>query len=336
VDDNEKVSAKTNLEQELLNPDKLFRTIVRIKKEALPLVPLWGAFLFKKAITSIVGDPGAGKTTFGYELGGSLCLGRPYLDIPSEEPVKMLFMDLESADSLVSSRSTLVFQDTEVPNFYVYNSPDFYLNQIFQVAVDFCKSKEINLIAIDNQTTAFATRDENDNAEAAKQMKIVRKFANMVNAAVILFHHTSKANLPGTRKGTGAFARARLADICLNVNVVDEEHKDIICLEMSKNRFDDTDKVLWYLKKEEGKFVRTDPPLGTYGEPKVNTMIYKASAEVINILKNGSKGELLKFQAVVAEMTLRGYNENQTDHAVRKLKQQNRIWSPQYGYVSIK
>jgi len=334
VDEVEK-QGKAELQQEVLDKSKLYRPLWKVKKEALPLEPLWGVFLFKKAITSIVGDPGSGKTTMGYNLGGTLCLGKPYLDIPADEPVNMLYMDFESADSLVSSRASFVFGETEIPNFYIYNSPDFYLSQVLKETIDFCRENKINLLAIDNQTTAFATRDENDNAEAARQMKLVRMLANAIDSSIILFHHTSKANLSGTRKGSGAFARARLADICLNINLVDEEKRDIVYLEMSKNRFDDEDKVLWYLKKEKGQFIRTEPPLGTFGEPQVNTMIYRASAEVLSILKNGSKEEPMKFQAIVAEMTKRGFNESWADHAVRKLKQQNRVCSPRFGFIAI-
>ena len=59
--------------EEVLDKEQLFRTIDKVRKQARPLEPLWGAFLFKKSITSIVGDPGAGKTTLGYDLANSLC-----------------------------------------------------------------------------------------------------------------------------------------------------------------------------------------------------------------------------------------------------------------------
>lgn len=343
VDETENQDNQQEQEQSnILDKARLFRSIDRIKKDAKPLQPLWGNFLYKKAITSIVGDPGAGKTTFGYELGGNLCLGKSYLDIPPEEKVSMVYMDFESADSLVASRGTIVFKETPIPNFIVYNTPDFYLTQVIGVTIEYCRENHINILAIDNQTTAFATRDENDNAEAAKQMKLIRQLANAIDAAVILFHHTSKANLSGTRKGTGAFARARLADVCVNINNVDEEKRDVIYVEMVKNRFDDSEKVLWYLKKEEGSFSRVEPPLGglSLGEARVNTMIYRATNEVLSILRNGNTPSespvQMKFHQIVSEMIKRGFSENWADMAVRKLKQQNRISSPVYGYYALR
>lgn len=320
-----------------LDTNKLFRPLERVKQEAKPLQPLWGIFLVLQAITSIVGDPGAGKTTFGYDMLGDLCRGQAYLDIPPEYPVNCLYMDFESSDSLITSRSSFVFGDTDIPNFYIYNSVDYYLTQIIQELVEFCREKEINLLVVDNQTTAFATRDENDNSEAAKQMRLLRQICNAVGCAMILFHHTSKANLSGSRKGTGAFARARLADIMLNINLIDPNDREYVYLEMVKNRFNDEDKMLWYLKKEGGQFVRTDPPLGFgAGEPSVHTTIYKAMIEVMGVLNNGVSPDGIAFKDLQSELTRRGFSSNWADHAVRRLIQQNRVFRPKYGYVAIK
>lgn len=322
-------------EEELLNPAKLFRLVAKIKREAPPVEPLWGNFLFKKGITLVVGDPGVCKTTFGYGLCGALCMGEPFLEIVPEEQVKVLYMDWESADSLIAARMNLVFGDKE-PAFHVYNSVDWFFPQIMDLASTFCREKRINLVIIDNQTTAFSTRDENDNSEAAKQMRYVRKFANMVNCAILLFHHTSKANLLGTRKGTGAFARARLADVCLNIVIPDENNKDIIKLEMVKNRQTDEEKVDWFIKRTEGKFEFIDLPAGVIGGERPNTEIYKVCVEVINVLSNGVNPEGIRFQELVQEMSTKGYNESWVDNAVRRLIKQNRVWRPKYGYCAIR
>lgn len=315
-----------------LSPEELFRPIDEIRKHAQPLEPLWGYFLFKKAITSIVGDPGICKTTFGYGLAKSLCLGEAFLDISAEESVNALYMDFESADSLVASRANLVFGDAKIPNLYIYNIVDYYLPQVSTVSLGFCVEHKINLIFVDNQSMAFNTRDENDNAEAIKQMRFVRGFANATGAAVISFHHTSKANLTGTRKGTGAFARARLADICINLDVPAEEDPDIVRLETVKNRLVD-EKVLWFIKKEEGEFRFTDPPLGISGLA-TNTMIYKAQKQMLSIM--GKNSEMVKFSKLTEEMEKAGFSPSWTDHTVRRLLQQNRIFKPEYGYYSLK
>lgn len=324
-------------EEEFFKPGELFRLIDEVITHAPPLEPLWGDFLFKKTVTSIVGDPGICKTTMGYGLAGAGCLGQPFIGINFVEPTVVLYMDFESADSLVASRASLVFGDTKIPNFYIYNALDYYLKQVAKPVIDFCQGHNVNLLFIDNQTAAFNTRDENDNSEAASQMRFIRQITQACNTATVIFHHTSKANLPGVRKGTGAFARARLADICINLDYPEEDNEDLVSFQVAKNRLVG-EKPFWYLKKEGGQFVIIDPPLGVIGKPAGDTKIYKAQEELLDIMRNNNtpSGKGVKFETLVDAMQERDFSESWTDHALRRLVLQNRIWKPGYGYYAIK
>ncbi len=313
-----------------LQPEKIFRTLATIRQQAKPLEPLWGFFLFKKAITSIIGDPGICKTTLGYGWSISLCQGKEFLGIKPDEPVRALYMDFESSDSLIVSRANLL-QVPDEPNFYIYNIVDYYLPQLSEVTIRFCRDKGINLVLIDNQSMAFNTRDENDNAEAIKQMKYIRAFTNAINCATVVFHHTSKANLPGTRKGSGAFARARLADICINIELVDEENPDIIRFQTVKNRLVD-EKVLWYLKKESGQFLFTEPPLGVSGQP-TNTKLYAAQQAILEIVDSHKE---YKHSELVELLVKREFDKNTINNAIYRLVQQGRLTKPRYGYFAKK
>lgn len=322
-----------NEEIAALKPEDLFRTLATIRKNAKPLEPLWGFLLYKKAITSIIGDPGVCKTTMGYGLTTSLCIGEPFLSIAPEEPIKGLYLDFESSDSLIISRANLILSSVvDVPNFYVYNIVDYYLPHIAQVAIRFCNEKGINLIIVDNQSFAFNTRDENDNAEAIKQMRFIRAFTNACNAATIVFHHTSKANLSGTRKGSGAFARARLADICINLDLPDEEqHPDIVRFVLAKNRMVD-EKVLWYFRKEEGKFIFCEPPLGVSGQP-TNTALYKAQQEILDTVNSNKE---YKHSELVSMLSSKDIDSATVGNALKRLLQQGRLIKPRYGYYTRK
>ena len=327
-------SDKTPAEEiSILKPEDLFRTLETIRRNAKPLEPLWGFLLYKKAITSIIGDPGVCKTTMGYGLATSLCLGKSFLSLVPEEPIKALYLDFESSDSLIVSRANLILSDaTAVPNFYIYNIVDYYLPHIASIAIKFCNEKGINLIIVDNQSMAFSTRDENDNAEAIKQMKLIRSFTNACNASTIVFHHTSKANLTGTRKGSGAFARARLADICVNIDLPDEEQSpDIIRFAVAKNRMVD-EKVLWYFTKKDGKFTFCEPPLSSSGQP-TNTILYKAQEEILDLI-NGDK--IYKHSELINLLKTKSIDENSINNALYRLTQQGRLIKPKYGYYGRK
>ena len=312
---------------EFFEPKKLFRSLDQIRKDAPPLEPLWGYFLFQKAVTSIVGDPGVCKTTWGYGLGTALCQGKPFLDVPVEEAINLLYMDFESADALVKSRAGLVLGDLTLPNFIIYNIADFYLPQVADVTLKYCKENKIRLVFVDNQSMAFNTRDENDNAEAIRQMRFLRSFAVAGDFALVSFHHTSKANLPGTRKGSGAYARARLADVCINLEAPSEDNPDIIRLEVSKNRFVD-EKVLWYFEKTEGKFIFAEPPMGIPGKP-TNTLIYKAQQNILTFMQILTAYET---KELVGRIAVNGISPDVVDKALRRLLQQGRVARPRYGF----
>lgn len=313
---------------EMYQRGELFRPIDEIRKTAKPPIPLWGDFFFRKAVTSVVGDPGISKTTMGYGLAKSLCLGLPFLEIKAEEPVNVLYLDFESSDSLVLTRSNLVIGDVTIPNFIIYNYPDFFLSQIATLAVQHCRANNINFIIIDNQTVAFNTRDENDNAEGGRQMRFLRSFANACDAAVLIYHHTSKANLPGTRKGSGAFVRARLADIYINLETPDEEeYPNIIRFEVAKNRIVG-EQVCWYIEKKEGNFILlNEPPLGMTGRQRKNTAIYQAQQAVLTLL-----GDSLILPRKDILLSITEFDNRVTQDAIDRLKQLGRIHSPKYGY----
>ena len=77
----EKTSKSKSGSKEKKIVGRIFRSIDEIRETAPPLEPLWGFFLFKKAITAFISDPGVGKTSFGYVQTQALCQGKSFLSI---------------------------------------------------------------------------------------------------------------------------------------------------------------------------------------------------------------------------------------------------------------
>jgi hypothetical protein len=119
-----------------------------------------------------------------------------------------------------------------------------------------------DIIFVDTIRAGFTTSDENDNSEATEQMKRIRKDVDKWKNCVVLVHHTSKAGMVGTRKGSGAFARAAMCDIQWTFEQPDEEnHPEIVLVEIPKNRMID-DRFKMFLRKQEYQFIPCDPPPG--------------------------------------------------------------------------
>lgn len=319
-----------NNDIDLLEQEKMFRTLTSIRENAPPLNPLWGCFLFKKAITAIIGEPGVCKTTFGYRLSIQLGKGESFLGIKAEEIVKTLYLDFESSDSLIASRTEMITEE-ETPNIWCYNDSDFYLNQITDHVTEFAIKNGINLIVVDNQSMAFDTRDENDNAEAIQQMRFIRTVINKLNVSCILFHHSNKQDSGGTRKGSGAFARARLADIMINITKV-EGYSEMVKMELVKNRLIG-ENVQWYLERKMGNFEIVEPPLGASGVA-TDTKIFAAQKTILDAMID-VKAEQYAFYELVEMMKCRGYTAEWTDHAVRRLIQLGKIKRVVRGVYAI-
>ena len=309
---------------------RMFRTLDTVCREAAPIESLWGHFLFRKAITAIIADPGAGKTTLGYNLALSLVQGEPFLDIPPEEPVRCLYFDFESADALVSARKERITEARITNGFYLYNLTDYYITDLTDCIVEQCRHERINLLVVDNQTWAFPTADENDNSEAAKQMRYLKALATETDTSLLLFHHTSKANLPGIRKGSGAFARARLADLIINLDIPDAEgyEKTHIRWTVAKNRMIDFEPVEWYLRKDEGKFELTDAPISALASP--NTKIYRVAHEIKAYMSGN--GRSYQLSEIVHAMEARGFHDRTIRDAIDRLKRLGQIEQPTFGY----
>lgn len=233
---------------------KFLRDFDEIRATAGALSPLWGDFLYKGHITSIVGDAGVCKTTLWYALTVKLCRGLPFLGFHPECEIRVAGLDWESSDELIGSRAELIDPTSiKTPFFKIFNNPEYTLTDILPLLVSKIKELNINVLQIDNQTTAFNTYDENDNSEGRRQMQILRGLTRETNVAIVVYHHPSKANAPGMRKGSGAYVRARMADLMFNINEVDN-HAEIIQLECTKDRLAGKKGELWYIEKNEGEF----------------------------------------------------------------------------------
>lgn len=244
--------------------EQLVRPLCNIVKNALPLEPVWGNWLFKNSVVFQVGEPGMAKTTFNYALAKALVDGAPFLGVIPKGRYKVLYGDWESGDSLIAGR---VLGGTGLPeaadDLMVYNSPLYTLEDVEEVFDRVYNNVfKFDVLVIDCLRFAFNTRDESDNAEASRQMKYVRWLSQKWNCTTILIHHSQKAELEGTRKASGAFARAGLIDIQWNFEYISDrpERRNIFLFSMPKNRLIDDPDFKIFLEKREGDFIVSQQP----------------------------------------------------------------------------
>jgi hypothetical protein len=229
------------------------------------LKPLWSNWLFENSIVLEVGEPGISKTHFNYGLARAIVDNEPFLNIrPTRIGLRVLMCDLESGDSLIKSRFEAGIQYPEnQKNFKIINDPTktFYLAAP-QIEKYMDEHGYFNIIFLDCLRAAFAMHDENDNAEASRQMKTLRYYADKWNCAFVVVHHSSKAEMGGIRKASGAFSRTALADINWNFDRLgDGFDHDVFKFTIPKNRLID-DNCCIFIRKEERLFMQVPRPAG--------------------------------------------------------------------------
>jgi hypothetical protein len=267
---------------QLFAEGKLIRPI-SVTDDAPNLEPIWGNWMFKQSIILQVGEPGISKSTFNYKFSDALLHNKPFLGINGVHPdvSSLLQIDLESSDSLVKARRSLL-EIEDHPRFLMCNSPNVTLKDledsvdktVTELANEGCP---ISIVFVDPIRAAFRMKDENDNAEASQQMMYVRYLSQKWNCAIVLVHHSSKAELGGTKKGSGAYARAALADIVWNFEKIldkdgEEIDPDLFKFYIPKSRYIQDDFCAC-IRKSEGDFtIEEFPP--DYKVRATGTKIY--------------------------------------------------------------
>jgi len=257
-------------------------------KDAPDLEPLWGNWVYRNSVILQAGSPGIRKTTFNSALAKHIADDIPFLGIPPIDKGYILFMfDPESHDSLIKSRMSGIGWPKDDSRFIICNDSSITLPEL----EPYIESEGIkpDIIFVDPIRVAFRSRDENDNAEAAKKGTYLRNLARKYNAAVFAVHHSSKANVTGINKASGAGALSALADICMNFDSLGEDDKgkplypDIFKLSIPKNRLID-DEFFEFIRAESKTFVITAPPDGYMeGEFEGATARYTIQERVVKL-----------------------------------------------------
>lgn len=208
--------------------------------ESEPYDALWFS-LVRGALVFFIGESGAGKTSLLYNIALHAALGKDLFD-QSMKQTNVLYIDPENAgnnrvvklDRIGLGRpENLVWYD----GFNVDLSQPSHLEGLKQRIL----SDEIGLVILDPLLNLFATDDENDNAEAGRQMMALQRAAKDTNACIVLVHHTGKGE--NSIFGRGATARLGCADtgILYRTNSIRDsknDHDDTYDATKASSRFD--------------------------------------------------------------------------------------------------
>jgi len=172
------------------------------------VMQLWGSFLYEKSIQLLAGEAGVGKTTLAYNLAIHGAKGEDLCNIPFKKPLNIFYCDLETGAGLRKSKAMLISDDIIPDNLYFIPDLDF-MYQLGEL-IDQVKERKIDLIIVDTINEAFNTRDEQDNAEANRQFKAIKRLRDEGDCSILLMHQPVKESkqslciaLEGLQRGLG-------------------------------------------------------------------------------------------------------------------------------------
>ena len=282
---------------------------------------LWADVIFPGSLHLISGVAGVGKTTFLYGFAAKACKGEDFLGFHFPRPFRVLHIDMETPFPLQASKTRLVAEGVPPDGWAFMREVDIESNLIglSKVIVE----ERFDIVIVDTISQAFRTEKEEDNAEAKRQMKALRRLCD-TGCAVIAVHHIGKSTQRhNVHKARGASARADSADVVVNMEAMAE---DMIRLEVAKSRWLGISWKLLLRKVGEDAF----EPAEMKGEESIQE-VYRAQNFILRRLENTQEAmqrkEIFTDPGVLSERTL--------DRGLSALVQLGRVCKPRHGYYSL-
>jgi len=281
---------------------------------------LWGPFLFPSSLHLLAGDAGLGKTTLLYNLCIHLARGKPFAGFTPPRPLRILYYDLETPDLLFRQKLYLISENSPPEGLAFARS--FSVNGALILA----KEHRFNLIVLDTLNEAFETREEEDNAEANRQMRELRWIVKDTGAAILGISHMGKdPSSKGVYKLRGASARPAAADVVLNL---EQAMEDVVRLEVAKSRWAGGIARLFLRKVGEDVFEPTE-----LGCEETVTGESLAESLILNNLPI-EPGELARKDILKLGVS-KGHSQTMMERVLSRLVKFGRVKRPKRGFYCL-
>ncbi len=203
--------------------------------------------LFRQGETcNLISASKIGKSWLGYSLLLSVAAGRPWLGQFNTASGKVLLIDNELHPSTLAKRIPKVAEAMELFESEYQDDLDIWplrgqLRSLAELGAEFKQipQGQYKLILFDAKYR-FATSgsSENDNAAETQTYNLLDQYADQLEAALVLIHHSSKGSQTDKRVtdvGSGAGAQSRAADCHLVLREHDEA--DVVVLDAAVRSF---------------------------------------------------------------------------------------------------
>jgi hypothetical protein len=165
-------------------------------------------------IGQLYGDSMAGKTFIAIDLAYRITRGLPWFGREVEQPGDVVYLYKEGAKSVQARARAWRRKYGKTPKdapgrvIFISGAGMFSEEKDLRALEGALAAKGIRprLIMGDTQALLLETRDENDNAEAAKHTRLLKSWAERMGCLVLLLHHTVKSgDVANGARGAGGW-----------------------------------------------------------------------------------------------------------------------------------
>lgn len=293
-------------------------------------------------LVALSGRPESYKTFFCLHVARQIALGKStFEDVEAPvgksdvgEPAAVLFIEDENSLNLMKERMSLLRGSEAVPGLYYLIQEGFKATneEDRTELVTFCQEKGIRVIFMDPFSSVAGLNDENNNAEVAKVMDILRLEFVAKGISVVFIHHPSKGDEGGANlRGAGDILGKVDVHVTLErENVEDNENKRVIA-KFAKMRIADRSKFenfIFQLGSKGFEYCGTVKAQKSVNADKLKGGVLIAlmegplsSGELADRLKVNRSGEALRscIKAMVEEGVMEKFGEGKdTKYRLKK------------------
>lgn len=158
-----------------------------------------------------------GKSTLAYAMATAVASGQPFLGYRTRQcPVLMLAVEEHIREVAHRFESFGAHADSQASdNIFIHNTRLDPTVIVYRDLMDAVKELGAGLIVVDTLASWWNVEDENDNAMVKRAVMPLLQVARDTGAAVLLIHHTGKADQGGGRAIRGASSLFALVDQAL-------------------------------------------------------------------------------------------------------------------------
>jgi AAA domain len=168
-------------------------------KEPAPRPKLIDGLLSTTGLVFLGGQGSAGKTFIAVGMAVALATGEPFFSRAVNEKVGTLIIAAEGREDMqarIAAAKKFIGCEQDLPILWMA-VPDFgesLLKDLDRVNT-WMKAKHdvrLGMILIDTVSASFSLKEEDDNAEAARICKVLRRLGDHINGVMVLVHHYAR------------------------------------------------------------------------------------------------------------------------------------------------